>query len=381
MIIQPTSRILRSPAARRVLAGLLALFLVSAAWQHLLAQDISDRDPRPLRVAIQPIHPFVFVEDGRYEGFSIELWEEVAARLDRDFSYDFVGNVDEQLRRVQTGEADLAIAGISITLPREEILDFSHPYFTSGLQVMTRANAGGTWADHLQTIISLFVSTTFLKIIGGLLVVILVASHVFWLLERKRNPDFPTSYLAGIWEGIWYTVVTLVTVGYGDRTTRTASGRLAAMLWMFMSLFLLANFTATITSRLTLSHIEGYINGVEDLPGKRLVTVEESTAAQYAQQHHLFHLEVKTIEDAYAALEHSEADALIYDSPTLRNYAAGEGRGRVRITGEIFEPQYYGIAFSPGSALREPVNRALLEIIQDGTYRQIEDRWFDSSGD
>ena len=97
---------------------------------------------------------------------------------------------------------------------------------------------------------SLLGSPEFLRIITFLAVLIVVVAHVFWLLERRRNPDFPKPYLQGVWAGIWYTVVTLVTVGYGDHTAKSVPGRLVAMGWMFLSLFLVASFTANIRWRI-----------------------------------------------------------------------------------------------------------------------------------
>ena len=52
--------------------------------------------------------------------------------------------------------------------------------------------------------------------------------------------------------------------------------------------------------------------------------------------------------------------------------------GKVQVAGSLFEPQQYGIAFPSRSQAREPVNRALLEIMEDGTYDRIYDRWFTS---
>jgi polar amino acid transport system substrate-binding protein len=48
----------------------------------------------------------------------------------------------------------------------------------------------------------------------------------------------------------------------------------------------------------------------------------------------------------------------------------------VQVVGEVFQKQDYGIAFPTGSELREEVNRALLDIQEDGTYNRIYDRWF-----
>jgi voltage-gated potassium channel len=55
--------------------------------------------------------------------------------------------------------------------------------------------------------------------------------------------DFPT-----IWSGIWWAVVTVTTVGYGDLYPRSVSGRLIGMLVMFVGIGFLSVLTATVAS-------------------------------------------------------------------------------------------------------------------------------------
>lgn len=85
--------------------------------------------------------PFDFMENGRPAGFDIELWQAVAkeARLD----YEFKPMVFKDLiPALQSGEIDAAVAGMTITSAREEKIDFSHPYFSSGLKIMVRRQSG-----------------------------------------------------------------------------------------------------------------------------------------------------------------------------------------------------------------------------------------------
>lgn len=369
--------LLRTLAA--IFASLFVFLALATMVQPLSAQT---EPPPPLRVVIKPLVPFVFPKTGdSYQGFSIDLWQEIARRMDRNYEYQYVDTVTDQLDAVEQKRADIAITGISITKSREETIDFSQPYFEAGLQIMTAQPSSSQWTTPFTLARGLIESRSFWTIIIILFVLIVVMGHTFWLLERRRNPDFPSSYLRGVWEGIWYTVVTLVTVGYGDRTAKTIVGRLLAMFWMFISLLLVATFTANITSQLTLSRIEGIINGPGDLAGKRLATVANSTAAQYLDEQRLPYTRVGVVEDAYALLENGTVDAVVYDSPVLLYYAATGGLNRVNVVGEIFEPQDYGIAMPEDSPEREMINRALLDIFEDGTYWQIYDRWFTVTGD
>ena len=362
-------------SASATLALLVALNTYGADHSPA-AQGAAGLQNAPLRVVVKSLTPFVMIDDGSYTGFSIDLWQEIASRMGVEYEYSVVDNVSEQINAVNQGAGDLAITGISITKTREEMIDFTQPYFRAGLQLLTKSDARA-WTGPHAVLGALVLSSEFLTVVGGLIVTVIVVGHAFWLIERRRNPDFPQRYLPGVWEGIWYTVVTLVTVGYGDRTARSVPGRLLAMLWMFASVLLVANFTANITSQLTFHQFQGSIQSVADLPGKRIATVDNSTAAQYLANHRLPFVDTPTIEDAYALLQSDEVDVVVYDSPVLLYYAHGEGRGKVQVTGDVFEPEQYGIVVATGSSLREQINRTLLSIYEDGRYDAIYAHWFD----
>jgi voltage-gated potassium channel len=70
--------------------------------------------------------------------------------------------------------------------------------------------------------------------------VVVVAGAAESLIDSN---DFPT-----IWDGIWWAVVTITTVGYGDLYPRSVDGRIVAMLVMFVGIGFLSVLTATIAS-------------------------------------------------------------------------------------------------------------------------------------
>ena len=55
-----------------------------------------------------------------------------------------------------------------------------------------------------------------------------------------------------------------------------------------------------------------------------------------------------------------------------------KGKG-VQVVGPTLKDEYYGIALPTGSPLRKPINEALLELMQDGAYTEIHDKWFEPS--
>jgi ABC-type amino acid transport substrate-binding protein len=311
------------------------------------------------------------VQGGALTGFSIDIWKEIARRAGLRHEYVNVNSVKEMLDDLEAGRVEVAVAAISMTPEREARFDFSHSYLQSGLQVMT-ATRETSFLDTLRSIRWGDV----MAILGFLGLLNLLFAHLIWLTERHHNPDFPKSYLRGVGEGLWWAVVTVVTVGYGDRTPKGLLGRAIAIVWMLGSVLLIANITAAITSRLTVERLQSQVSGLSDLPGKRVVTVANTTADQFLSASAIAHGTVEQVEQAYALLEAGEADAVVYDAPILNYYASTRGQGKVRMVGEVFKPEPYGIALQRNSPYRKAINRAILEIFTDGTHRQLTQRWF-----
>ena len=76
-------------------------------------------------------------ESGEMVGFDMDILAEVAERAGFDYdlrTMDFNGIIPA----IQTGNADVAIAGITITEEREKIVDFTDPYYDSGLRILKK---------------------------------------------------------------------------------------------------------------------------------------------------------------------------------------------------------------------------------------------------
>ncbi|MDX1523599.1 MAG: transporter substrate-binding domain-containing protein, partial [Anaerolineae bacterium] len=331
---------------------------------------------KTLRVATKTFPPFVIYENREYTGFSIELWDKIAEELGVTYELYGVNSVAKLLDEAERGMADMATAGIGITSQREQNLDFSHPFFESGLQIMVADDSKALFGGFLPIILSTLFSPELLYTIGFLLVMLLISAHIIWFFERNNNPEFPTSYLAGIWESFWWAAVTATTVGYGDKTPKGVLGRIFGLFWMFAGLFILAYFTAGVTSTVTLQELRGAINGPDDLAGKSIATVERSAAAEYLIRQGIQPVAYANEAAVFRALEQGQVQAVVYDAPVLQHYASHDGNGKVKVVGVIFEELSYGIAFQHDSPYREDVNLALLRLVENGTYQEIHDKWF-----
>ncbi|HAM25236.1 MAG TPA: ABC transporter substrate-binding protein [Microbacteriaceae bacterium] len=69
-----------------------------------------------------------------------------------------------------------------------------------------------------------------------------------------------------------------------------------------------------------------------------------------------------------------QADAMTADSP-ITDYAVAKSNGKLQAAGKTFEVAPYGVAVDKGSKLAEALQKSFQAIVDDGTYKQILDKW------
>lgn len=205
-------------------------------------------------------------------------------------------------------------------------------------------------------------------------VLILVISHGLWLIERRRNPHFPGGYLRGIGQALWWSTITAI--GYDDRPPVTVIGRLLAIAWMFVAIFVVANLITSLSAAATVRELRTSIRGIGDLRGQRVITVAGTTSASYLRSNGIVFSAAESAEEAYARLLEGWADAVVYDGPVMQYYIKTSGNPDLALVGGVFAIERYGIALPTDSPYREPINRALLKLAEEGVYQQLYNRWF-----
>ncbi|XP_068724679.1 uncharacterized protein [Montipora capricornis] len=94
----------------------------------------------------------------------------------------------------------------------------------------------------------------------------MISGIIIWLLERRKNPlEFPSSFWQGFREGTWWALVTMTTVGYGDKSPKSFLARVYSAAWMILGIIILSAFTAEVSSGLTSKYVrqQGFFLGKE----------------------------------------------------------------------------------------------------------------------
>jgi polar amino acid transport system substrate-binding protein len=299
----------------------LALATICQAIPTAEAATTAPEQDRPLRVVTAATAPFVLPKTDPPAGFSIDLWNELARRMRVEFTWSVLSTQPELLQTVQRGDADVAIAAITMTPEREKVFDFSHPYFDSGLQIMVRAQDESPFLTTLRSIPWLAIGQLF----AAAIVVIFLLANVFWLIERRRNNDFPKPYLRAIGEGLWGTMLIIATGEHGDREAPGVLKRVTVVLMWLLGVVLIAQLTATVTSSQTVQRLRSNIRGPDDLPGKTIASVPGTAAGEYLTQRGLPFVSVNYGPDGIRMLTEGEVQAVVFDAPTLQYWAAKQG--------------------------------------------------------
>lgn len=332
-----------------------------------------------IKVGISPFSPFVILSEEEPIGLSIDLWRALSRETGLDFEFVEYKGVADKLKNLQEGSIDIAIGGITLTEKREELFDFTHPVYHTGLDILIPEVGNPTLGGLLS---SLFKGQK-VFLFGGLIFLIIIAGHIIWLGERsskKRTTSFHRKYLPGVFEGMYWALITASTIGYGDKVPQRWIGRALAAIIIIIFLPLFGYFIAQLSSDLTMQSLKANINGLEDLRGRRVAVVGGTTSYEYMKKERAYIDEFATVEDAYDALLKGTVDAVVYDAPNLLFYANGEGKGKVTVVGKIFEPQDYGLALPQGSPLREKINRAILTLVENDEWARTVAKWLGPAG-
>nr|4ZV1_A Chain A, AncQR [synthetic construct]4ZV2_A Chain A, AncQR [synthetic construct] len=123
------------------------------------------------------------------------------------------------------------------------------------------------------------------------------------------------------------------------------------------------------------------IKSLEDLKGKKVGVQLGSTSEQHvkkvAKDAGVKVKKFDNFSEAFQELKSGRVDAVVTDNAVALAYVKQNPNAGVKIVGETFSGEPYGIAVRKGnSELLEKINKALEEMKKDGTYDKIYEKWF-----
>ena len=182
-------------------AEIFAIILISMVSDICFGQNLKNDH---LIVGTKIAEPFV-ISDGNsgYSGIAVDLWIRIAAEL--NLTYEFREyDLEGLLEAASNGKIDVAVAPLTITSEREKQLDFTQPFFITGLSIATPAKEEGGFIKILDRISSM----EFLNVVGILALLLFAIGFITWFFERKKNRgQFGDGITKGIGSSFWWAEI------------------------------------------------------------------------------------------------------------------------------------------------------------------------------
>ncbi|XP_046753851.1 glutamate receptor ionotropic, kainate 4 isoform X2 [Diprion similis] len=278
----------------------------------------------------------VLDEEGKevWEGYCIDLMKKLAETM--DFDYELVipasGDFGERLPNgkwtgivgdLLRGEIDIAVAALTMTSEREEVIDFVAPYYEqSGILIAIRKPVRKTSLFKFMTVLRLEV---WLSIVGALT----VTGIMIWLLDKyspysARNNKNLYPYPCRVWKEI---------------TLNSTSEQVEYRVWDYP---------------------------IKEQYGHILQAITQAGPVESARAGFQ-----KVIDSENAEF------AFIHDSGEIK-YEVTKNCNLTEV-GEVFAEQPYAIAVQQGSHLQEEISKRILDLQKDRYFETLSSKYWNQS--
>ncbi|CAF1304880.1 unnamed protein product [Rotaria sordida] len=286
---------------------------------------------------------------------------------------------NEFVRRVSTGDYDIAIGDVIVTAARRKYVEFSNGIFENSLRIIMRKTS--------DVNIDLF---SFLKPLSRNLWLLFLGTLIFvgiliYIIERKDNEALQNqSILSQIVMSIWYSFGDAV--GYSvEFQITTAAGRLLSGGLYILGLILVASYTANLASDLTIAKSKAIISGIDDIkngkiPFKRIGIVADSAHEEYYLREiskgvRNFH-SLQSYDDIYSSLLANIIDASFSDSGALE-YITNNIYCNLTLVGNDFDNSEFGIVTPQKWLYAQDLDVNILQLRETGELEKLRQKWFE----
>jgi len=120
------------------------------------------------------------------------------------------------------------------------------------------------------------------------------------------------------------------------------------------------------------------IKSFDDLKGKKLGVQLGTTGADMARTVEGAKVtDYDRIPEAFLALKQGTVDAVVNDAPVTLYAIKQDGKGDIKVVGDMLSSEYYGIAVPKSKPdLYKDLNEALARIKQNGKFAELYEKWF-----
>nr|8P3S_A Chain A, Glutamate receptor 2 [Rattus norvegicus]8P3S_B Chain B, Glutamate receptor 2 [Rattus norvegicus]8P3S_C Chain C, Glutamate receptor 2 [Rattus norvegicus]8P3S_D Chain D, Glutamate receptor 2 [Rattus norvegicus]8PIV_A Chain A, Glutamate receptor [Rattus norvegicus]8PIV_B Chain B, Glutamate receptor [Rattus norvegicus]8PIV_C Chain C, Glutamate receptor [Rattus norvegicus]8PIV_D Chain D, Glutamate receptor [Rattus norvegicus] len=353
----------------------------------------------------------------RYEGYCVDLAAEIAKHCGFKYKLTIVGDGKYGARDADTkiwngmvgelvyGKADIAIAPLTITLVREEVIDFSKPFMSLGISIMIKKpqkSKPGVFSFLDPLAYEIWMCIVF-AYIGVSVVLFLVSrfSPYEWHTEEfedgRETQSSESTNEFGIFNSLWFSLGAFMRQGC-DISPRSLSGRIVGGVWWFFTLIIISSYTANLAAFLTVERMVSPIESAEDLSKQTEIaygTLDSGSTKEFFRRSKIAVFDkmwtymrsaepsvfVRTTAEGVARVRKSKGKYAYLLESTMNEYIEQRKPCDTMKVGGNLDSKGYGIATPKGSSLRTPVNLAVLKLSEQGVLDKLKNKWWYDKGE
>ncbi|XP_035237149.1 glutamate receptor U1 [Anguilla anguilla] len=373
--------------------------LVTCVTALLLARFCT-AGPQVLSVTTVKEDPYAMTTGSQLEGFCIDLLSALAKKLDFKYNLHLVkdgkygslqesGNWNGMIGEVMRGEADLAVAPLTVTAMRERVVDMTTPFMQTGISFILRKDRAPEEPGYFSFLCP-FATETWVGILAAYLVTAVcmcIATRLSpceWAQPQTEDNSFTLLH------SLWYTAAALTLQGAGPHP-KALSGRVISAIWWLFTVVVLACYFANLTSMLRSDTKHVAIENFEDLANQDVIDYgsrgSSSTFSFFKnsnnQVYHRIYENMERKKSYVGSMEEGirraqEGNfAFIGESASLDLLEARYCN--LARSPDVAGMRWYGIAAPTGSPLVKNLSIAILEMSESGRLDFLRRKWWASS--
>uniref|UniRef100_A0A7N8Y5Y6 Glutamate receptor n=1 Tax=Mastacembelus armatus TaxID=205130 RepID=A0A7N8Y5Y6_9TELE len=401
--------------------------LVLVQNENALSNDSSAMENRTVVVTTIMEGPYVMLKknwelyegNDQYEGYCVDLASEIAKHIGIKYKISIVPDGKYGARDPETkiwngmvgelvyGKAEIAVAPLTITLVREEVIDFSKPFMSLGISIMIKKpqkSKPGVFSFLDPLAYEIWMCIVF-AYIGVSVVLFLVSrfSPYEWHAEEpeegatEQGPTDQPPNEFGIFNSLWFSLGAFMQQGC-DISPRSLSGRIVGGVWWFFTLIIISSYTANLAAFLTVERMVSPIESAEDLAKQTEIaygTLDSGSTKEFFRRSKIAVYEkmwsymksaeptvfTKTTAEGVARVRKSKGKYAFLLESTMNEYTEQRKPCDTMKVGGNLDSKGYGIATPKGSQLRNAVNLAVLKLNEQGLLDKLKNKWWYDKGE
>ena len=326
-----------------------------------------------LKVGIAERPPYSMKDEkGQWRGIGPDLWEEIAKKLGIKFQYEECLQ-SEMHQKLKSHEIDMILViGQSVDFLGAE--DFTQPYvFSHGAAVIGFSSITSTIENIMTHLVQ---SGVFFIMLIMFVTMVLISLILVHFESRQEDGHFiesdPVKRFAS---ALWFTAVTMTSVGYGDSAKLSMIGRTITFLWMLMGILFISLFTGTVVSSITTAELNSSLNRIEDLSHYRCGVFAGAKMEKVLLSKGIPARRYPTLMEGFGALQRGQISAFAVDAISATTIVHQEYSGQFKICVMPTVQLLYSFAFRKNDPLFDPVNNEVIRSTLSTDWRSRIEHW------